>query len=312
MKILIAEDDAVSRRLLQAVLEAWGYQVVLTNDGTEAWAELSSDDPPAMAILDWVMPGLEGVEVCRRLRAREGRYVYTILLTGRDRKQDIVEGMTAGADDYLTKPYDSHELMVRVRAGRRLIDLHAQLLDAQEVLRQQAARDPLTGIWNRARAFESLSTEITRAAREGTAVSVIMLDLDHFKDVNDRHGHMAGDAVLRIVTRRVQSSLRVYDVLGRYGGEEFIIILPGCDAAAVAATAERIRRAVSASPIDTSEGLIAVTASMGTASAQLGLTTAESLVRAADEALYVAKREGRDRVAQSPPVREGSTLEVSA
>ena len=125
--------------------QVWGYQVVLTRDGTEAWNELSSEDPPALAILDWVMPGLEGVEICRRLRAREGRYVYTILLTGRDRKQDIVEGMSAGADDYLTKPYDSHELMVRVRAGRRLIDLHAALLEAQEVLRQQAARDPLTG-----------------------------------------------------------------------------------------------------------------------------------------------------------------------
>jgi two-component system, cell cycle response regulator len=312
VKILIAEDDAVSRRLLQGMLEVWGYQVVLTRDGTEAWNELSSEDPPALAILDWVMPGLEGVEICRRLRAREGRYVYTILLTGRDRKQDIVEGMSAGADDYLTKPYDSHELMVRVRAGRRLIDLHAALLEAQEVLRQQAARDPLTGVWNRARAFESLATEISRAAREGTAVSVIMLDLDHFKEVNDRYGHMAGDAVLRIVTRRVEASLRPYDVLGRYGGEEFLIVLPGCDASAVAATAERIRRAIAASPIDTSEGLIAVTASMGTASARLVESNPESLIRAADQALYVAKREGRDRVAHSGPDPAGRHLEVSA
>jgi two-component system, cell cycle response regulator len=301
VKILLAEDDAVSRRLLQAMLEAWGYDVVVTRDGNEAWEALSVEDAPSLAVLDWVMPGIEGVEICRRLRNRRGGYVYTILLTGRDRKQDIVEGMNAGADDYLTKPYDAHELLVRVRAGRRILDLQAALLAAQEVLRQQAARDPLTGVWNRARVFESLATELARAWREDTPVSVIMADLDHFKAVNDAHGHMAGDAVLRTVTRRIQSSLRAYDVLGRYGGEEFLIVLPGCDAPSAAATGERIRQAIAASPIDTSEGLIPVTMSLGTASVRHCRTKPGLLVRAADEALYVAKREGRNRVAQADP-----------
>ena len=301
MKILLAEDDAVSRRLLQAMLENWGYDVVVTRDGNEAWEALTGADAPALAILDWVMPGIEGVEICRRLRKREEGYVYTILLTGRDRKQDVVEGMNAGADDYLTKPYDSHELMVRVRAGRRILDLQAALLAAQEVLRQQAARDPLTGVWNRARAFDSLAAEIARASREGTTVSVIMADVDHFKNVNDQHGHMAGDAVLRIVTQRIMSTLRTYDVLGRYGGEEFLIVLPGCGPDDAGVAAERIRGALAATPVDTSEGLIPVTISLGTASARNGRATPESLVRAADEALYAAKRGGRNRVVQADP-----------
>jgi two-component system cell cycle response regulator len=297
VRILIAEDDAVSRRLLQAVLEQWGYDVVVACDGAEAWAALGAEDPPSLAILDWVMPVLDGVEVCRRLRADAERpYVYTILLTGRTDTQDVIEGLDAGADDYVRKPFDSNELRVRLRAGRRIIELQSVLLDTQRILRDRATHDPLTGMWNRAQAIEALDRELVRGVREGTPVSILMADLDHFKAVNDGFGHMAGDAVLREIALRIRSSLRPYDVVGRYGGEEFLIVLPGCDAESVRPLAERVRAMIAARVVDTSEGIVPVTVSIGAATSGVGARTNEELIRAADAALYRAKAAGRDRV----------------
>ncbi len=240
---------------------------------------------------------MHGPDVCRKLRARgDGAYVYTILLTGRDSKQDVVEGMNAGADDYITKPFDSHELAVRLRAGRRILDLQSALLAAQEVLREEATHDPLTGLWNRVRVFEALSLELARAARDGTSVSAIMADLDHFKAVNDSWGHMAGDAALREAARRIGSCVRLYDVVARYGGEEFLLVCPGCDEVAAAALAERIRDVIASRPVNTSEGLIPLTVSLGTATSVGGASAPEEIVRAADAALYRAKEAGRNRV----------------
>ena len=302
MRILLAEDDAVSRRLLQAVLQRWGYEVVVACDGAEAWAALSAEDPPSLAILDWVMPVLDGIEVCRRVRADGERpYVYTILLTGRTDTRDVVQGLDAGADDYVTKPFDSNELRVRLRAGRRILELQSVLLDTQRILRDKATHDPLTGMWNRTQALEALDRELVRAVREGSAISVLMADLDHFKAVNDGFGHMAGDAVLREVARRIRASLRPYDILGRYGGEEFIIVLPGCDAESVRPLSERIRSTIGAEPVDTSEGVVPVTVSIGTATLGTAGRTNEELVRAADAALYRAKAAGRDRVDHAVP-----------
>ena len=314
MRILLAEDDAVSRRLLQAVLEQWGYEVILASDGAQAWEVLSGERAPALAILDWVMPRMDGIEVCRRLRSDAERpYVYAILLTGRSDARDVVQGLDAGADDYITKPFDSNELRVRLRAGRRILELQSVLLDTQRILRDKATHDPLTALWNRTQALEALDRDVARAHREGNPVSVLMVDLDHFKAVNDTFGHIAGDAVLREAARRIRDSVRQYDVVGRYGGEEFVVVLPGCEAEAAVALAGRIRATIGGGAINTSEGVVSVTASIGAASYPVTGGTPEELIRAADAALYRAKRSGRDRVesaepADAAPVQGGSDL----
>lgn len=298
MRILIAEDDPVSRRLLEAKLVKWGYDVVVTCDGDEAWAALRSEDTPQLAILDWMMPGVDGVEICRRIRkeAREP-YTYIILLTALHRDEDIVTGMEAGADDYITKPFKANELQVRLRAGRRIIDLQNELIEAREALREQATHDPLTGLWNHEEILRIMERELSRAEREGGSVSVVMADLDHFKKVNDSYGHMAGDAVLRLTSRTMLSMMRGYDSIGRYGGEEFLIVLPGCDREGAAAFAERLRLRIECDAIDVPEGMIRVTSSLGVVTFSKGQERdMTALVKSADSALYRAKGKGRNRV----------------
>jgi two-component system cell cycle response regulator len=298
MRILIAEDDPVSRRLLEAKLVKWGYDVVVTCDGAEAWDALRSEDAPRLAILDWMMPGVDGVEICSRMRkeAREP-YTYIILLTALHRDEDIVNGMEAGADDYITKPFKANELRVRLRAGRRIIELHNELIEAREALREQATHDPLTGLWNHEEILRILGRQLSRAEREGGDVSVVMADLDHFKRVNDTHGHMAGDAVLRQTARRMVSQVRDYDYIGRYGGEEFLLVLPGCDGKRAGNLAERVCQSIGSESMDIPEGMIPVTISLGVASTRkASKSDADSLVQAADLALYRAKENGRNRV----------------
>jgi diguanylate cyclase (GGDEF)-like protein len=307
MKVLAAEDNPVVQLTLQAQLKRWGYDVVQARDGLEAWRILDSDGAPRLAILDWVMPGLDGVELCRRVRAaRSQPYTYILLLTGRTESDNLVEGMLAGADDYLTKPYNSEELRVRLRAGRRILDLQEKLVAAREALRDQATHDGLTGLLNRVTVLDALRTELTRGARERHPVAVLMVDLDHFKLVNDTHGHVAGDAVLHEAARRMMSSVRPYDSVGRYGGEEFLIVLPGCDAPTAQAQAERLRQAMAAEPILIGGQSIRVTCSIGvSASAGLSAASGDSLVYEADRALYQAKDRGRNQVAQASPCEVG-------
>jgi len=301
VRILIADDSAIARRVLETTLKKWGYEVVSACDGTEAWDILQREDAPKMAILDWSMPGLDGIEVCRKARSHgPDDYVYVILLTARDEKEDMIRGMEAGADDYVVKPFDPHELKVRVRAGRRIIELQEQLVSMREALREQATHDPLTGAWNRAGIIDILEREFARLKREGGAVGVVMADLDHFKRINDTYGHMAGDTVLRECVRRMTLAMRPYDQMGRYGGEEFLIVLPGCGESNAASVAERLRRCVADDPIDTSEGMISITLSLGAASTlKARAPEAEALIRAADAALYRAKEMGRNRVVQA-------------
>jgi diguanylate cyclase (GGDEF)-like protein len=298
LRILIAEDDAISRRLLETILGKWGYEVVVALDGEQAWQVLQTENSPRLVILDWMMPGMDGIELCRRVRERLSvPYVYVLLLTARSQREDLLQGMEAGADDYVTKPFDANELKVRLRAGRRILDLQEQLMAAQEQLRDQASRDPLTGIWNRTAVFEVLRREVARSERESSPLAVAMADLDHFKNLNDTYGHMAGDAVLREATRRMSTCIRSYDAIGRYGGEEFLVVLPGCDEQSAAGRAERLRGAIVNKPFDTSEGRITVTCSLGVASTSNGANgDVESLLRAADAALYRAKANGRNRV----------------
>jgi len=299
MKVLAAEDNPIFQSMLANMLTKWGYMPVVARDGNEAWEALQQPDCPQLAILDWMMPGLNGVDICRGVRAA-GRepYVYILLLTARTDSQDLVEGMEAGADDYLTKPFQAHELRVRLRAGRRILDLQQQLLAAREALREQATHDGLTGLLNRNSILAILDKELARASREDQPLSVLMVDLDRFKLINDTHGHAAGDTVLCEAARRMRESMRNYESVGRYGGEEFVIVLPGCDAQGAQAQAARIRQTFTASPFLTGSAGLQATCSIGVSCRVHPRTSdAGALLREADLSLYAAKRNGRNCVA---------------
>jgi len=298
VKVLIAEDDMVSRRLLEAMLTKWGYEVTVTRDGVEAWEVLQGADAPSVAILDWMMPGLDGVEVCRKVRQRgQEPYIYLLLLTTKGRKENIIEGLDAGADDYLTKPFDPQELQVRLRTGMRIVKLQAEIIEAREALRIQATHDALTGVWNRRAILEMLGTELVRSSRDALPVAVAMVDLDHFKRINDTYGHVVGDTVLRESVNRMRALLRPYDALGRYGGEEFLVVLPGCTTQDAFRLAERLRMGISQEPMVIPEGTVEVTSSLGVATNDTTTPLdATALIQAADTALYRAKAKGRNRV----------------
>ena len=303
MKILVAEDDPVSRRLLEVTLSKWGYEVVTCADGQAAWDALKAPDAPQLVILDWMMPLLDGLQVCRNVRNPAERpaepYVYIILLTAKSQKTDMVTGLEAGADDYLTKPFDAQELRMRLRAGRRILDLLDELVRAREIMREQARKDSLTQLCTRATVLELLKHELDRSQRNSTdrdaPVSVVLADLDHFKHINDTYGHLAGDAVLREAARRMQDAIRPYDSIGRYGGEEFLLVLSNCDTIGAAAIAERLIQAVRKDTIVLAEATVSVTLSVGVATSGV-IQDPEALVGAADAALYRAKRSGRNRV----------------
>ena len=298
MRVLVAEDNPVFQSMLKNMLTKWGYEARITLNGLQAWEAMQATDAPRLAVLDWMMPYMDGVEVCRRIRtaAREP-YVYVLLLTARTESQDLVEGMEAGADDYLTKPFNAQELRVRLRAGRRILDLQQQLMEAREALRVQATHDALTGLLNRGRVLEVLLTEIARSERELRPLALLMVDLDRFKQVNDTLGHTAGDAVLREAARRMKAATRPYDSPGRYGGEEFLVVLPGCSARDACAQAERIREAFAGEAFIAGGRTLALTCSVGVASRDVCVAgDADRLIREADAALYAAKNQGRNRV----------------
>ncbi|MGH9630717.1 MAG: GGDEF domain-containing response regulator [Bryobacteraceae bacterium] len=297
MRILIADDSLISRHLLEATLRSWGYQTTVASDGAEAWRVLQRDDAPSLAILDWMMPGLTGPEVCRLVRQKgKEPYTYILLLTSRSLKEDVVEGLDSGADDYVTKPFDQHELKVRLRAGTRIVDLQQQLLAAREAMRKQATRDSLTQLWNRGSIYDILEKELARSKRDNSHCGIAIADLDYFKAINDNYGHAAGDEALREASSRMQSAVRPYDSIGRYGGEEFLIVLPGCDGPDTERHAERLRVAINSSPVELSHGKLNISASFGCAanSGRAGQSV-DHLIRIADEALYRAKKEGRNR-----------------
>jgi two-component system cell cycle response regulator len=298
--VLVAEDDPVFRHLLESWLRRWNHRVVAVDNGLDAWKVLQRENSPQMAILDWMMPGIDGVELCRRIRGNDpGPYRYVLLVTAKDDKHDVVAGLDAGADDYLTKPFDVEELRARVRAGKRVLELQEALLHAHQALQFQAEHDPLTTLWNRGAILRVLEREAQRSSRTGEALGVIMADLDHFKEINDSRGHLVGDTVLRETGRRLAAAVRSYDWVGRYGGEEFLIIVPGCDAPGLTVSAERLRQAVSGRLFGSGAGQLSVTLSVGAVAAQtakLGGLNCEALLRAADEALYAAKAKGRNRI----------------
>ncbi len=289
MRILVADDDEVVRAVLVALLEHLGHEVVLASDGTEAWAIIQREDAPSLVILDWMMPGIDGVEICRRLRQSAKRpYQYLLMLTAKDEMQDLVESIESGADDYLRKPFDARELRARLHAGQRILVL-------QDELRVRATIDDLTGLWNRAAVLDILKRELELSERNGVPVSILLADLDHFKRINDTHGHAVGDEVLREASKRMAARLRPYDELGRYGGEEFLVVLPGCTSSAALSAAHRVKEALAAVAIKPAVG--AVTVSIGIACSMPGdPIAADRIIMEADKARYRATHAGRDRV----------------
>ena len=296
-QILIAEDDPVSRRILAGLLGKWEYGVSTVTNGTDALRILESESAPRLAVLDWMMPGVEGVQICQRIRQRSDRpYIYILLLTARAEKQDILQGLEFGADDYLTKPFDAQELRARLHVGERILALQDALIATQENLRFQATHDVLTGLFNRRAVLDAVGREHSRQIREGGSFGVILADLDHFKNINDTYGHSTGDCVLNEVARRMKSCVRPYDTVGRYGGEEFLIVVPSFELPGAFNLAERIRKAIESSPVVTNGHEVRITVSLGVAvSSDSEPCDSEVLVNLADEALYHAKEQGRNR-----------------
>lgn len=298
LRILIAEDDAITRKLLEAHLKRWGHDLVVCEDGSQAWKELNKENSPKLVVLDWMMPGIDGPTLCRKIREMETKpYTYIILLTAKSSQGDVIAGLEAGSDDYITKPFDPQELRVRIRAATRIIQLQEDLFEALKASEFQATHDSLTGLWNRHAIFGVLHRELSRSGREGKPLTVIMADIDHFKNINDLHGHLAGDLVLRETAARITSGLRTYDSVGRYGGEEFLIVLPGCDQEYGFNSVERLRREFDSNQLITSEGSYNITLSFGVVAVEPAANYGvDEIVAAADEALYRAKGAGRNRV----------------
>lgn len=293
MKILIAEDDIISCHALEKNLQDWGYEVLVTKNGEEAWEVIKQGDI-RLAILDWTMPKMDGLELCHKIRneyqQEKSEYIYIILLTGRDLQEDIITGLSAGADDYMTKPFSYMELKVRIQNGVRIIALEDSRL-------KMANTDSLTQMWNRKKIMEILEEELNRNHREGKTVGVVMLDIDYFKTINDTHGHATGDKVLIKVASRLKNTLRNYDQIGRYGGDEFLIVLPGLDITNGQRIGERLRKAVCTEKIKADAREMTASISVGiSVSDILTKKSAAKLVKESDKALYHAKKEGRNQV----------------
>jgi two-component system cell cycle response regulator len=298
MRILIADDDLTSRKMLAGVLTKGGHEVVETVNGLEAWNILQDEGAPPLAILDWMMPEMDGLEVIRQVRARPTTEPpYLIMLTTKGEKADIIAGLDAGANDYLAKPFDSGELRARVEVGRRMVEMQEALIKSSETLLHQATHDPLTGLLNRRAILDQLNSELARIERSNgrDSLAIGMCDIDFFKKINDTYGHHTGDDVLSRLAEILKENLRAYDSVGRLGGEEFLLITPVKADEDTAALYDRIRMSVAESRIATQSGEISITVSIGITSTR-EKSTVDRMLDAADRALYKAKDQGRNRV----------------
>ncbi len=309
MNILIAQDDQSACQSLEATLTKWGHEVVVAPDGAAALQALQKETPPKLAVLGSALPGMDAFQICRKVRKRaDGPYVYFIVTVAKGSEQDIIEGIRAGADDFLLTPLNPDELMTRLRVGKRVLEMQGDLQRAHEAISYQTTHDPLTGLWNRTAILDALRRELARVARERSPVGVIVVEIDGFKNINETHGHMAGDAVIRETSRRIRSSVRPYDTVGRYGAQEFLVIVPGCDPVNAQNQAERLRSCVSGEPIDIAEwgkfasreeGKMVVTICAGVAAGGK-VKDAETLLQAGEAALGRARTQGTDRVELAP------------
>jgi diguanylate cyclase (GGDEF)-like protein len=299
MRILVADDDSMSLRMMQRTLEKSGYEVITARNGREAAAALARPDGPRLALIDWMMPELDGPGVCRAVRSlTKGFYVYILLLTAKQSSEDVVMGLKAGADDYLKKPIHPAELEARLHTGMRILELEDRLVQAREEMRFKATHDALTAIWDRGGILSMLRKELSRAEREKTPLSLLLSDIDHFKSVNDRYGHQVGDEVLQHVAARFQSIVRPTDGVGRYGGEEFLMVLGGCGAEALRRRAEQLRVGICGTPFVTQIGPVSISTSIGAVTIERweSSMSIDPFLKEADVALYQAKAAGRNRV----------------
>ncbi len=298
--ILLAEDDPVTRMLMTRFLKKAGYEVDAVANGSEALDRMTARYYP-MLVTDWEMPEMDGVALCKAVRNMQlDGYVYALLLTARDAKEHIIAGLEAGADDYLVKPVHEAELIARLNAGRRILNLEQSLRAANQRNRILSITDALTGAYNRRYLMEQLPRELERCRRYAYPLSVLMCDVDHFKKINDARGHAAGDEVLQQFAARVQKSIRTNsDWVARYGGEEFLVVLPETPHEGAMHVAEKLREVISATPFATRTGDCTVTASFGLASTGPNgpdiLLKVDALIRTADECLYQSKQDGRNR-----------------
>jgi len=301
IKTLIAEDDVLSSRVLEEYLNKWGYEATVTHDGKQAWEvfkenlqNIHGHEARALriAILDWEMPEIDGIELCKKIRQLskdiDNIYIYIMLLTGKDRQEEIIKGLSAGADDYITKPFDFMELRIRLKNAERIIL-------TQDRERQRAATDNLTQLWSRNKILEFLKEETEREGRYGEITGVIMADIDFFKKTNDTYGHQVGDQVLKKVAIRLKNSMRRYDKIGRYGGDEFTAVFPRCGNKQIKSIAERLRKSIGSKNINTSAGSLKITLSIGgTCSENHPSISSEELIKISDKALINAKKKGRN------------------
>jgi len=297
MKILIVEDELIFRRMVKKYLLEAGHDIVEAEDGQSAW-ELFQHEPFQLVITDWMMPRLSGPELVQKIRTGgEKNYTYIIMLTAMDDKDNVVVGLESGADEYLTKPFNSKELVARVASGMRILKLEEQLMQAHQQMEILAMRDGLTGLLNRRAIEEYAEAEFNLTLRKERVLSVIMLDIDHFKNINDRFGHNCGDHTLQQVAKILKEDLRIYDRIGRWGGEEFILILPDTQLMDAAKVAERIRARTAEMEMSLENGEeFSVQISLGIASTASQFSSLTKLIDAADQALYQAKQTGRNRV----------------
>jgi two-component system cell cycle response regulator len=296
--VLVAEDSLVIRTVLRRQLEDYGHRVVEAVDGEDALAK-SQEHRPDVILLDVEMPKLDGHGVLAALRASPDLSdIPVVFLTGRTSTQDVVEGLRLGAHDYLRKPFETAELLARVSAAVRVKVLQDQLRQRNIELNALSRTDVLTGLPNRREMQERMSAATSAARRHDQPCSMLMVDIDHFKRVNDNRGHDGGDVVLRVVAARLGAACRSEDSAGRWGGEEFLVVAPMTDLAGGARLGERIRSHIGDTAVPMSDGPdIHVTVSVGVAS---GIRAADDLLAEADAALYVAKKDGRNRVVTSP------------
>jgi two-component system cell cycle response regulator len=302
MRAVIADDDPVTTAILSHSLQQWGIDVTLTHDGASAWDRLISGPTPELAVIDWMMPGVDGIEICRRIRQQPALAgMYVLLLTGRGSRADLVAGLDAGADDYMIKPIDTEELRARVQVGIRVAGLQGRL--AERVSELQAARDHLarlvstdvlTDVYSRRWWFELAGAEFSRCRRYDRGFSLMVIDLDFFKHVNDTFGHDAGDRLLRGVADMLRAECRQSDIIGRLGGEEFALLAPETSLGAAQRVAARIREACRSVVVAAPAGEVRCSCSIGVSEVAPEDDDIESVLRRADAALYEAKRGGRD------------------
>ena len=295
-RVLIAEHDTVTRLILKHWIQRWGYQIVVVDNGIDAWDLMQQTRPPEVVILDWDLPGINGIELCRKLRdASRSYYHYLLMVTSRTDEADLVHALETGADDCVGKPFGESELKARLLVASRILALQNELIYAREELRAQSMRDGLTGLWNRTAFLDLFQRELARAERSGSQTGLLLLDLDNFKQINDKFGHPAGDLVLKETASRLRHNVRSYDFVGRYGGEEFFIAFPGSGRELLCDRAEAIRQAICSEPVHLPQGDVPITLSIGAVVAVAGEKSVSQALEVADVGLYKAKDSGRNR-----------------